>query len=197
MLIKYSRRLLPDNFLLKLNYTKMKNLLLLFVFLVSLIFYSCQNDKNLLESTFDRKMSVEERNKIRTEIAAKFPDSKYGLFCKGYAAMIKDNFDSAGVFFDKAISKIEQSDSKSFISELYGSKGAMSLKLMKFDDAVKEFTKAIDTDPSKSNNFVGRAYGYAGANNMDKACADLKKGVDLGDPTAKQLYEEKCVSANK
>lgn len=175
----------------------MKNLFLLFAFLVSLTFYSCQNDKDLLESTFDRKMSIEERNKIRGDIAAKHPDTKFGLFCKGYLAMIKDNFDSASVYFDKAISKLEQSDSKGFISELYGSKGAMSLKLMKFEDAVKEYTKAIDADPAKSNNYVGRAYGYAGSNNWDKACADLKKGIDLGDATAKQLYEEKCMSANK
>ena len=175
----------------------MKNLFLLLAFLVSLTFYSCQKEKDLLESTFDRKMSIEERNKIRGDIAAKHPDTKYGLFCKGYGAMIKDNFDSASVYFNKAISMLDQNDSKLFISELYGSKGAMSLKLTKFDDAVKEYTKAIDADPSKSTNYVGRAFGYAGTNNLEKGCQDLKKGMDLGDATAKQLYEEKCMPANK
>ena len=170
----------------------MKNLFLLFAFFVSLVFYSCQNDKNLLESTFDRKMSVEERNKIREDIVAKHPDTKYGLYCKGYAAMIKDNFDSANVYFKKTISLLDQNDSKLFIGELYSAKGSMSLKLMKFEDAVNEFSKAIEADASKSGFHVGRAYGYAGLNNLDKGCQDLKKGVELGDATAKQLYEEKC-----
>jgi len=175
----------------------MKNLFLLLAFLVSLTFYACQNDKDVLESTFDRKMSIEERNKIRADIAAKHPDTKYGLFCKGYGEMIKDNFESANDNFKKAISLVDQNDSKIFISELYGSKGAMSLKLMKFEDAINEFTKAIDSDPTKSTNYVGRAYGYAGTNNLEKGCQDLKKGMDLGDATAKQLYEEKCMPANK
>jgi len=73
----------------------------------------------------------------------------------------------------------------------YEHRGLMYLEDGNVIDAIEDFNKAVDLSPT-ADNFYRRAMAHATNENRRMACDDLKKAVELGHETAKELIEEYC-----
>ncbi len=64
-------------------------------------------------------------------------------------------------------------------AELHLQKGNDAETKRQFDEAVKEYTAAIELDPDFAEAYMRRAIAYADLSKREEAIGDLKKAADL------------------
>ncbi|MBN97066.1 MAG: hypothetical protein CMC56_04040, partial [Flavobacteriaceae bacterium] len=61
-----------------------------------------------------------------------------------------------------------------------------------FKDALNDFTKVIDIDPSNPAGWIGRAVSKVQLGDHLGACKDWKKAAELGNTDAAELVANQC-----
>jgi len=99
--------------------------------------------------------------------------------------------DFTGVIFDceKAIAL---KPSKDILLEAYNYMGRAKLNLENYDDALKDYNKAIELDPSYAWTYLNRGSVEIKLNLQKEACSDFHKAKDLGDEGADNLIKKYC-----
>lgn len=69
---------------------------------------------------------------------------------------------------------------------------ACHVKLEKWDKVIKCCDKVLEKDADNAKAYYRRALAHHALNNLDKAQADLRKGIELAptDPNIRNLYEK-------
>lgn len=67
----------------------------------------------------------------------------------------------------------------------HGNRGACFLKLGKYEDSIKECTKALELNPSYTKALLRRAEAHEKLDHLEEAIADMKKVIEL-DPSNDQ-----------
>jgi tetratricopeptide (TPR) repeat protein len=150
------------------------------------------NDKDFLET-----MIGETKRKI--DISHRTPDQTYQIYLQ--EALLKKNqrkYEDAIDFYSKALNiKPDDEDIKSKIKSLTTSVNNLArldAKYMagNYKDAIKEYDKAIASDASNSDYYVGRGKCYDRIKENKKAIADYSKAIDL-DQNNIEAYKAKAL----
>ena len=72
----------------------------------------------------------------------------------------------------------------------YYNRGIVFTKLKRYDDGIKDFTKAIEIEPGHASAYKNR--GFAKQKAGIDACSDWKKACSLGKEECCMWYEEVC-----
>ncbi len=71
--------------------------------------------------------------------------------------------------------------------EAYIHRGILNMRLKKFTDALKDFTKTIELDPSVYEHYYNRSLSYMALNQLDNAINDLDEAIRLD---SENLFDE-------
>jgi len=63
--------------------------------------------------------------------------------------------------------------------------------LQKYNDAIGDYSKAIELDPKNDKAICNRGIAKTLTGDMQGACVDFKKSTEMGNPIASQNYA-KC-----
>jgi hypothetical protein len=95
------------------------------------------------------------------------------------------------------ISTIGCPEKLTLTAEEYNQRGMSLAEQGKYNDAVKEYTKAIKLDPQNVDYYVNRGIAYLNMKEYDLAIADFDKAIEL-DPKNEVAYANRgCAYANK
>ena len=77
------------------------------------------------------------------------------------------------------------------LAKLYFYRGRTNMQLGNKEEALQDFDKSVQLDPSYSEAYFRRAIAN---HNLDKGdvCADLKKSMEMGHSSAETLYKDLC-----
>ena len=114
-----------------------------------------------------------------------YPDYGEFYYSRGILQNSKDRFSKAIEDFDMALEKGLNTDPFG----IYVNRGFSFLGLGEFDNAVADFSKAIDIDPENASVYHSRARAYYHLNNFEEAIHDLKKSVELNQSNAVMYYD--------
>lgn len=155
-------------------------------------FNSCLSiDENYLKSYLNRAYSKSKSNDLNGAINdytfyLKFnPKNSNAYFNRG---MIKSNqnLNSEAILdFDCAL-KVEPNNSEILQSR------AVSKAVLGRKDALSDFNKVIQLNPSKPESYINRAIYYLNYNIKGDFCSDLKKAVSLGSKQAEAILKDNC-----
>ena len=134
---------------------------------------------------FNYKDAIDDYNK-----AYNYGFSDFGLlYCnRGNAYKWNGSYTLAIDDYTKAISYYSSNPKKQ--SEIYQSKGYCNNILKKYDDAISDYSKAIDVDPGNTSAYQYRAYVYAKKLLYEKAKNDLTKAIELNTDTLFGQYNK-------
>ena len=150
----------------------MKKLISVLVILfIAVLAANGQEDlKKMFEYSWETKDTVIKKS-IREDILKQSPDSKYGLFCKGWFISGANEEDRSTVFYSKAISL------DSSFWQAYINRGFNYLYQNKYTEALADYNKALEINPSFTNALVYRGDCYEGAKLTELAMADYNKAI--------------------
>lgn len=94
----------------------------------------------------------------------------------GYEKMLQQDYDGAIRSLNEAVSNNVVLGSNRFW--LYLNRGAAEFQKKRYDDAVKDFTTAIEIDPSQADPYERRGQAYEQKKEIDKALADYDRALD-------------------
>ncbi len=113
---------------------------------------------------------------VQQDIAAQIANASLLLVDKDYLGALQTMDDMVASYPDQALA--------------YIGRGLMLDSLNKYDDAVADYTKAIELDPEESNGYINRANTYSKQDKFEKALADYTKAIEL-DPTEPDTYSDR------
>ncbi|KAF5029222.1 Tetratricopeptide repeat protein [anaerobic digester metagenome] len=64
--------------------------------------------------------------------------------------------------------------------------------LQKYREAIQDYTKALASKPDNGDIYYNRAFSYQRLNEVDKACADWLKAMQLEHPAAADMLKQYC-----
>lgn len=140
---------------------------------------------------FNYKDAIDDYNKANT-----YGFSDYGLLYqnRGDAYKWNGNYSLAIDDYTKAISYFSSNPKKH--STIFQFRAYCQNALKKYDEAINDYSKAIDIDPGNSTAFKYRAYAYAKKFLYEKAKNDITKAIELNTDSlfgkydkAKMLYD--------
>lgn len=109
----------------------------------------------------------------------------YGLMAKNlYDVIIKMDLDS------ERQQSTKQDKKKSAIAEEFNHKGSEEAKAGRFREAIKHFTKAIDTAPDLVDGYINRGHAYMDLGQYEKALEDYDKAVEV-EPLMPDAYNNR------
>ena len=118
----------------------------------------------------------------------------FSAACIGYGADSCTEYSNKGQY-DKAIdactAKIGSSDSRA--SAVYDTRGYAFSKIGKYDDAIADYSRAIEVNPKDIFAYNGRSFAYSKKGQYDKAIADSATAIEL-DPKNSLSYHERAVA---
>ncbi len=94
----------------------------------------------------------------------------------GYEKMFQRDYDGAIKDLTDASNKIVIGDNRFW---LYLNRGSAELQKKRYDDAIKDFTTAIEIDPSRADPYERRGQAYEQKKEIDKALADYDRALGL------------------
>ncbi len=116
--------------------------------------------------------------------------SDYGLLYqnRGHAYKWNGNYTLAIDDYTKAISYLSSNPKKQ--STIYQYRAYCQNALKKFDEAINDYSKAIDIDPGNSTAYRYRAYAYVKMFSYEKAKNDITKAIELNTDTLFGKYDK-------
>jgi len=134
-------------------------------------------------------VSVESDLSVSTETDVQVsPESYVGVSDEELAGVSNEKY--IGVSTEKHVSDplhYQGSD----LAKLYFYRGRTNMQLGNKEQALQDFDKSVELDPSYSEAYFRRAIA---SHNLDKGdvCADLKKAMEMGHSSAETLYKDLC-----
>ncbi len=134
-------------------------------------------------------VSVESDLSVSTETDVQVsPESYVGVSDEELAGVSNEKY--IGVSTEKHVSDplhYQGSD----LAKLYFYRGRTNMQLGNKEQALQDFDKSVELDPSYSEAYFRRAIA---SHNLDKGdvCADLKKAMEMGHSSAETLYNNMC-----
>jgi tetratricopeptide (TPR) repeat protein len=160
-------------------------LLLMFTLMNGKSLFSQEDPKELFEKSWTTADDAEKIS-LREKILDISPDSEYGLFCKGWFMVQKEEYKSSLEFFSKAISINEK------FWQAFHTRANVYGMLKETDKAIADLSSAISINPDYSDSYFVRGTTYYSTGEKKKGCEDLSKAVSLGNSNAKELFEKIC-----
>jgi tetratricopeptide (TPR) repeat protein len=102
----------------------------------------------------------------------------------GYENMLQNDYDGAIKNLTDASNKIVIGNNRFW---LYVNRGAAEFHKKRYDDAIKDFTTAIEIDPSQADPYERRGQAYEQKEEIDKALADYDRALER-DPNRGQPH---------
>ncbi len=115
------------------------------------------------------------------------PEDNRVYLSLGIAEARLNNFNASVNYFDQAIDLQET-------PEAYFYRGVSKGMLDRHDDAIQDYTKAIDIRANYPEALFNRGVSYLNRNRFTEACIDLRKSYELGFPRAMELIEGYCIN---
>ena len=96
--------------------------------------------------------------------------------------------------FNNALSNINKAITiKNDIADYYFNRGLINGELGGDSyAAINDYTLAIKYNSDYANAYANRGVKYCNVDNWEKGCTDLKKALELGDMTVKQMINQYC-----
>lgn len=167
----------------------MKRIILFVITAVTLISLKvdAQDDpKDLFEKSWITEDTTEKKN-LREKIIELYPDSEYGLFCKGWFKTEKGEYEDAVAFFNNAIKQNNE------FWQAYYHRGNSYGVLKEYSKAISDISKALELNPGYGEGYFVRGATYImGVGNKEKGCEDWQKAFSLGYEKAGQYIEKFC-----
>jgi len=167
----------------------MKRLILILITIVTLISINVNaqdEPKELFEKSWISEDSTEKRI-LREKIIELYPDSEYGLFCKGWFKTEKSEYKDAIVCFDDAIKLNNE------FWQAYYQRGNAYGVLKDYSKALSDISKALELYPGYGEGYFVRGATYImGLKDKEKGCEDWQKAASLGYLKAKEYTEKYC-----
>lgn len=160
-------------------------LLLAFTFLNAGKMYSQEDPKELFEKSWTTTDDAEKVS-LREKIMEVAPDTEYGMFCKGWFLVQKEDYKSSLEFFGKAISINGK------FWQAYHTRANVYGMLKETDKAIADLTSSIAINPDFSDSYYVRGATYFSTGDKTKGCEDLSKAASLGNTNAKNLMDKYC-----
>lgn len=164
------------------------SILTLFIFGFS-HFLSAQEDFSRLiivanekASSGDYSGALEDYNKIIIE----YPNYSVVYYYRGNVKFRMNSFKDAIVDYNKAISLDSTKE------EIYFYRALCKTELDDFKGALEDLNSVITMDPLFGDAYVKRGEVRIELNQKDLACADFKKGLDLGEDKAQESIKMYC-----
>ena len=79
-----------------------------------------------------------------------------------------------------------------FLYYYYTGRATSQLKSRHFEEAIADFTSALDLRPESTVALINRGYCFYNAKKKEEACADWRKAKDLGGKAASTYLEKYC-----
>ncbi len=94
--------------------------------------------------------------------------------------------------FEKAIKNNSKSQKKIDLLNIYYNKGSCHLILKEYQNAVDDFTKAIELNSRFTQAYHNRGVCYIRLNMLKEGCTDMEKAVGLGSERSQKYIDENC-----
>jgi tetratricopeptide (TPR) repeat protein len=104
-------------------------------------------------------------------------DPSFHLYI-GKALIAKERYEEALVHLNSASGLVDDED-KEMLNKIYVNKGAVFQKQNDFNNALENYSKALEINKTNPNVFVYRGNLYYKKENYDKALSDFQKVLDL------------------
>ena len=75
--------------------------------------------------------------------------------------------------------KIQLLDRKGLVGCIHFNRGSKSIESKKYDQAIVDYTKAIELNPKLAGAYSNRGFAYFMSNQHQKAVADCSKAIEL------------------
>ncbi len=160
-------------------------LLLGFTFLSTESLFSQEDPKELFEKSWTTTNDAEKIS-LREKIMEVAPDTEYGMFCKGWFLVQKEDYKSSLEYFGKAITINDK------FWQAYHTRANVYGMLRETEKAIADLTSAIAVNPGFADSYFVRGATYYSTGEKKKGCEDLSKAASLGNTNAKDLMEKYC-----
>jgi tetratricopeptide (TPR) repeat protein len=160
-------------------------LLLAFTFLNVGKMYSQEDPKELFEKSWTTTDDAEKVS-LREKIMEVAPDTEYGMFCKGWFLVQKEDYKSSLEYFGKAIGINDK------FWQAYHTRANVYGMLKESEKALADLTSAISINPDYSDSYYVRGATYYSTGDKKKGCQDLSRAASLGNMNAKDLMDKYC-----
>ncbi len=107
----------------------------------------------------------------------------------------KERYEKSIEYFNQGI-KLLNNNNKLLLNKFYVNKGAAYQKMMEFESALENYTKAIELNPNNPNVFIYRGYLYYKNSEFDKAISDFNTVINI-DPKNPFAYYNRGMSYTK
>lgn len=77
-------------------------------------------------------------------------------------------------------------------ADSYLKSGSNFVQQKKYDEAIVEYSKAIEINSNFSAAYYNRGLVEASSGQKEKGCQDLRKAADLGEKDAEKMIEKYC-----
>lgn len=128
---------------------------------------------------------TKEAQKMIEKAIESYPEYGEFYYSRGILQNSRDRFSKAIEDFDMALEKGLNTD----LFGIYVNRGFSFLGLGEFDNAIADFSKAIDIDPENASGYHSRARAYYHLDNFEEAINDLKKSVELNQSNPVMYYD--------
>jgi len=77
-------------------------------------------------------------------------------------------------------------------ADAYENRGLAKAMLQQYEDAIKDYSKAIQLNPNSNSAYYNRGHLYLQLNNIKQACSDWEMALKLDNAEAKTMLEQYC-----
>jgi tetratricopeptide (TPR) repeat protein len=134
---------------------------------------TAKGGKNDAEAAYSALLDALKGRKTFGEILGINAGQAYNLAQLGYRLLQEGQLDDARVMFQGLVT-LNPKD-----PYMHLALGSVHHRAARVEDAIKEYTKAIDLDAKLTNAYANRGELYLGTQQTDKGLADLKKALEL------------------
>lgn len=161
------------------------SLLFVFAFSNAVNLFAQEDPKELFEKSWTTT-DDNEKLQLREKILEVSPESEYGLFCKAWFLVQKDDYNSALEHLNKAIALNEK------FWQAYHTRANVHGMLKDNAKVISDLTVVIALNPDYGDAYYVRGATYYSTGEKKKGCEDLSKASALGISKAKDLMEKLC-----
>lgn len=147
--------------------------------------FSQEDPKILFEKSWTTS-DDNEKLKLREKILEVSPDSEYGLYCKAWFLIQKDDYNSALEYLNKSIALNEK------FWQAYHTRANVHGMLKDNAKVISDLTVVIALNPDYADAYYVRGATLYYSGEKQKGCEDLAKASSLGISKAKDLIEKLC-----
>lgn len=159
--------------------------LLMFTLLNGKSLFSQEDPKELFDKSWTTTDDAEKLS-LREKILETAPDTEYGMFCKGWLLVQKEDYKSSLEYFSKAISLNDK------FWQAYHTRANVYGMLKESEKAIADLTSSIAINPNYADSYLVRGATYYYSGDKKKGCEDISKAASLGNVKAKELSEKLC-----